>query len=52
MNTLDLELLAGRDEDALNALVVEFVRNRRRLPGYSDLAIEPPKPGEAGGKPR
>jgi hypothetical protein len=37
MNTFELELLAGRDEQAASEVLVEFVRARRRFPDYNDL---------------
>ena len=39
MNTFELELLSAYDEESVAARVVEFVRCRRRLPGYSDLLV-------------
>ena len=37
MNTFELELLSGWDEQETSEMLVEFVRQRRRFPSYHDL---------------
>ena len=37
MNTFELELLAGWDEQAATEALVEFVRVWRRFPDYNDF---------------
>jgi hypothetical protein len=37
MNTFELELLSAWDERETSEVLVEFVRQRRRLPSYDDL---------------
>ena len=37
MNTIELELLSAWDERETSEVLVEFVRQRRRLPSYDDL---------------
>lgn len=40
LNTLELSLLEGCDEQELTAVVVAFVRRRRRLPRLEELVPE------------
>jgi hypothetical protein len=37
MNTLEIELLAGWDEETTTEALVAFVRDTRRMPDYDEL---------------